>query len=128
MGTHQQLAKLDLTATASNSPNNIITTAIIVRDQGLGSTLDQELTFAPQSSHPLPMPGSFACCSRSPLFSLPVPSCDRLPPLLLPLLSTPLSQLYFTTALTLHVSLLSPDALDTIQLCPGDVRFCTCLK
>src|SRR6218665_2265999 len=79
MGTHRQLAKLDLTATASNSPNNIITTAIIVRDQGLGSTLDQELTFAPQSSHELPMRGSFAWCCRSPLFSLPVPSCDRLP-------------------------------------------------
>src|SRR6218665_1121068 len=88
LGRCQQLEAY-LTAIASNFPNNYyFKFSVTVYDLGLGATLDQELTFAPQSVHPLPMPRQLYL-----MFPLPSPPPDRLPPLLLPLLTTPLSPL-----------------------------------
>src|SRR6218665_847956 len=49
MMRRQQLAKLDLTVIASNFPNNYyFKFSVTVHNLGLGATLDQERTFAPQ--------------------------------------------------------------------------------
>src|SRR6218665_2565648 len=103
LGRRQQLAKLHLTAIASNFPNNYyFKFSVTVNDLGLRATLDQELTFAPQSLHPLPMSRQLYL-----MFPLPSPPPDRLPSLLLSLLTTPLSQLDDITDLTLYVGLLA---------------------
>lgn len=69
--------------------------------------VDQVLTFAPLSEQcPHISPHIHSQCLDC--FSLPavlVPRTISLRPLLLLVLSTPLSQIYFTTALTLYVSL-----------------------
>jgi len=71
----QQFAKLNLTAIASNVPNNYyFKFSVTVSDPGLRATLDQELTFAPQSLHPLPMPRQLYL-----MFPFPSPPPDRLP-------------------------------------------------
>src|SRR6218665_1307146 len=76
--------------------------SVTVSDLGQRFTLDQELTFAPQSLYPLPM--SRQLCLMFPLSS---PPPDRLPPLLLSLLTSSLSQLDCITDLTLYVGLLA---------------------
>src|SRR6218665_2402748 len=105
LGRRQQFAKLNLTAIASNFLNNYyFKFSVTVSDLGLRATLDQQLTFAPQSLHPLPMPRQLYL-----MFPVPSPSPDRLPPLLLPLLTSPLSQL--DCILIKHFTLVSlPDA------------------
>src|SRR6218665_2240643 len=97
LGRRWELAKLDLTAIASNFHNNYyFKFSVTVRDLGLGATLDQELTFAPQSLHLLPMSQQLYL-----VFPLPSPPPVRVPQLLLLLLTTPLSQLDCITDLTL---------------------------
>src|SRR6218665_2547272 len=99
LGRRQQLAKLDLTAIASNFPNNYyFKFSVTVHNLWLGATLDQELTFAPQSLHLLPMPRQLHL--MLPLHP-PPPNC--LPTLILPLLTKSLSQLDCITDLTLVV-------------------------
>src|SRR6218665_42949 len=103
LGRRQQFAKLNLTATASNFSNNYYCKfSVTVSDLGLRATLDQELTFAPQSLHTPPMHRQLYL-----VFPFPSPPPDRLPPLLLPLLTTPLSQLDCITDQTLYVALLA---------------------
>src|SRR6218665_1130989 len=83
LGRRQQFAMLNLTAIASNFFNNYyFKFSVTVSDIGLRATLDQGLTFAPQSLHPLPMPRQLY--RMFPLRSSPP---DRQPPLLLPLLT-----------------------------------------
>src|SRR6218665_2175437 len=85
LGRRQQFAKFNLTAIASNFPNKYhFKFSVTVSDLGLRATLDQELTFAPQSLHPLPMLRQLYLT-----FPLPSPPPDRLSPLLLPLLTIP---------------------------------------
>ena len=106
LGRRQQLAKLDLTAIACNFHNNYyFKFSVTVHDlgiQGLGAPLDQELTFALQSLHPLPMPRQLYL-----MFPLHSPPTNRLPTLILPLLTTSLSQLDCITDLTRYVGLLA---------------------
>ena len=68
LGRRQQFEKLNLTAIASNFLNNFyFQFSVTVSDLGLRATLDQELTFAPQSLHPLPMPRQLYLMSPLPL-------------------------------------------------------------
>src|SRR6218665_807769 len=56
LGRRQQFAKLNLTAIASNFPNNYYCKfSVTVSDLGLRATLEEGLrpTFAPKSLHPL---------------------------------------------------------------------------
>src|SRR6218665_30117 len=94
LGRRQQLSKLDLTAIASNFPNNYyFKFSVTVNDLGLRAHLCSSSTA--DASTALPDVPTL------------LPPTDRLPPLLLPLLTTPLLQLDCITDLTLYVGLLA---------------------
>src|SRR6218665_850543 len=83
LGRRQHFAKLNPTAIASNFLDNYyFEFSVTVSELGIRATLDQELTIAPQSIHPLPMPQQLYL-----MFPLPSQPPDRLPLLLFPLLT-----------------------------------------